>query len=357
MATSGTYNFVNITIDKLIAQAYRRIGTVPDVVESEKTEAAQISGNLILSDWINRGMNLWTLTPTLISLVPNQNSYLLTTPMNRIIQPNIRTSVRQLGGTAFSSAGGIAANAFDGNYSTACIQTSSNGYISYNYGSGNLITVQMVGVQSNVTRDYTLSFEYSNDNATWITSTEIPTQSYPIGNNQWFVLQVPVPAQYFRVREMGGATLNIQELYFDNTIQDIPIGELSVTEYWSIPQKNQTSKPSSYYLQRNQQPILYLWPTPGPASYINNMNMAFFYIRERLLQDISGLTDQIDTTQRFYPAFVAGLSFELALIYAIDRVDRLKAIYDETLKRAMDEDSQTVPLRIWGDFSSGWTGE
>lgn len=351
MSTSGTYNFANTPSDQIIIEAFERIGVVPDVITVEQVNSAQRSANLILSDWINRGMNLWTLTPTMISLVANQSSYLLPTPMNRIIVANIRTSVRQLGGTPFSSAGGIASNAFDGNPATACTQTSPNGYISYNYGANNRINVQMVGIQSNVTTNYTLVFEWSQNNITWNTSMSIPTQSYSQGINQWFVLTTPVPSQYFRVREIGGGTLNVQELYFDNTIQDIPISEISVTDYWKIPIKNQIGRPTSFYLQRDINPIIYLWPTPAPM--FNNL----FYIRERLLQDIGQLTNQAEIPQRFFEALIACLSFQLALKYSPDRAQMMEAISDKAFDRAAREDSQTTPLRIWGDYMSGWVNE
>lgn len=351
MSTSGTYNFANIPSDQIIIDAFERIGIVPDIITALQVNSAQRSANLILSDWINRGMNLWTLTPTMITLNANQSSYLLPNPTNRIICANVRTSNRLLGGTAFSSAGGIASNAFDGNPNTACTQTAPNGYISYNYGNGNLTKVQMVGIQSNVTTNYTLSFEYSNDNITWTTSMSIPIQSYPLGINQWFVLTVPVPAQYFRVRETGGATLNVQELYFNNYIQDVPISEISVTEYWKIPFKNQTGRPTSFYLQRDINPIIYLWPTPDIL--FNNL----FYIRERLIQDIGQLTNQAEIPQRFYEAFICCLAFQLSLKYAPEKSDAMEALADKTFSRAAAEDSQTVPVRIFGDYLSGWTRE
>jgi hypothetical protein len=351
VATSGTYNFANTPSDQIIIEAFERIGIIPDIITVEQINSAQRSANLILSDWINRGMNLWTLTPTMISLVANQSAYLLPTPMNRIIVANIRNSVRQLNGTPFSSAGGIAGNAFDGNPATACTQTSPNGYISYNYGTGNLINVQMVGIQSNVTTTYTLALEYSPDNINWTTSMLLPPQSYPMGINQWFVLQTPVPSQYFRVRETGGGTLNVQELYFNNTIQDIPMSEISVTDYWKIPIKNQIGRPTSFYLQRDINPILYLWPTPAP--YFNNL----FYIRERLLQDIGQLTNQAEIPQRFYEALICCLSFQLALKYMPDRSDKMETLSEKAFDRAAREDAQVTPLRIWGDYDSGWTRE
>lgn len=351
MATSGTYNFANTPSDQLIIEAFERIGIVPDIITVEQVSSAQRSANLVLSDWINRGMNLWTLTPTMISLRANQNAYLLPGPTNRLILANVRQSFRLLGGTAFSSAGGVAANAFDGNPLTACTQTAPDGYISYNYGLGNRTTVEMVGIQSNVTTDYTLALEYSNDNITWTTSMMVPIQSYPQGINQWFVLTTPFPAQYFRVRETGGSTLNVQELYFNRAIQDIPISEISVTEYWKIPYKNRIGRPTSFYLQRDIQPTIYLWPTPAP--FFNNL----FYIRERLLQDIGQLTNQAEIPQRFYEALISCLAFQLALKYAPDRADQMKVLADETFSRAGQEDSQTVPVRIFGDYLSGWVRE
>jgi hypothetical protein len=348
MATSGTYTFGSTATAEFITDAYERCGIFPDLLTAQQINSAQRSLNLLLSEWINKGLNLWTVKQGMLALEANKAAYDLPSTTSDVREATIRTSERPLGGTAYSSAGGTAANAFDGDTDTACTQTAPNGYISYDYGDGNDYLIAMVGVQSNATLTYTLVFEYSADDAAWDNAYSAAAQSYPIGETVWAVIPVPTGARYFRVRETGGATLNVQELYFNTTLNDLPITRLSRAEYISIPNKNQTGRPSSFYVDRQISPILYIWPVPT-AQY-NNL----FYTRVETIQDIGQLTNMADIPQRFYEALCAGLASKLALKYTPERADLLTALYDKAFDLAAREDTEKVPLRIYGDFSSGW---
>jgi len=67
-----------------------------------------------------------------------------------------------------------------------------------------------------------------------------------------------------------------------------------------------------------------------------------------LIQD--NLADAlVNTTQlpfRFYPCMVAGLAYYLAMKRAPERIQLLKAVYEEEFQRAAEEDEDRVPLRI-----------
>lgn len=349
MSTSGTFNFGSTINDQFIIDAYERCGILPDLITAEQIQSAQRSCNLLLSEWINRGLNLWTVTQENLNLNANQAAYNLPFPTSDILEATIRTSQRPLGGTAFSSAGGVAQNAFDGNPATACTQTAPNGYISYNYGNNVMYGVQMVGIQSNATLTYTLVAEYSPDNINWFNAITIPAQTFTIGQNLWFVVPIPTPAQYFRVRETGGATLNVQELFFNTVILDIPITRISRAEYIFLPNKNTLGRPTSFYVDRLINPIVYLWPTP--TALYNNM----FYTRVQLIQDIGQLTNNPYIPQRFYEAFCAGVAAKLALKYTPQKYETLQQQADNTFNIASHEDTERVPLRIYGDYTQGWS--
>jgi hypothetical protein len=349
MSTSGTYNFGSTISEQFIIDAYERCGILPDVITAEQIQSGQRSINLLLSEWINKGLNLWTVKQSMLNLIPNQNAYLLPYPTSDVLEATIRTSNRNLGGTAFSSAGGIAQNAFDNNPATACTQTAPNGYISYNWGTNVQYAINMVGIQSNVTTTYTPVCEYSNDGINWFQVLAIPAQTFTIGINVWFVVPVPTLGQYFRVRETGGATLNIQELYFNTSLQDTVVTRISRAEYISYPLKNQTGRPTSFYVDRQINPVIYLWPTPTPQ--YNNL----FYTRVELMQDIGQMINMADIPQRFYEALVSGLAVKLSIKYMPARLEILRQEYEHAFNIAAREDTERVPLRIYGDYQQGWT--
>lgn len=74
MATSGTYTF-NLDTAHIIEEAYERIGQQPKTGNDLKT--ARRSLNLLLTKWVNDGVNLFTLDLTTTSLTKDVNNITL----------------------------------------------------------------------------------------------------------------------------------------------------------------------------------------------------------------------------------------------------------------------------------------
>jgi len=338
--------------EQIITDAYERIGIIPDALTDQQITTAQRSLNFILTSWINRGLNLWSIGQSMLALVQNQSTYDLPDDCIDILEATNRTSTRNLGGTPFSSNGGIAANAFDGNPNTACTQNAPDGYISYSWGLARY-AISMVGVQSNETLTYDLGFEYSSDGVNWFPAGGNAPQVYMAGVIVWIVVAVPVPASYFRVQEVGGATLNIQELYFNTTVRDTIITRQSRSEYVSIPNKSQTGQPTSFYVDRQIQPVVNIWPTPT-AQYNN-----IYFTYTAISQDIGSMTDSPPVPSRFLESLCAALAFMLGVknpqTVDLNKVQILGALADKEYKFAAEEDTERVPLRIYGDYTQGWS--
>jgi len=75
MATSGTYDF-SMDIDEVIQEATEMIGGEQTLGHEPKS--ARRSINLLLQDWQNRGILLWTAGTTAISVSTSVTSYALT---------------------------------------------------------------------------------------------------------------------------------------------------------------------------------------------------------------------------------------------------------------------------------------
>ena len=349
MATSGTYTFGQSQNIELIEDSFESNGIMPDMITPQQVRTITRSANFILTNFTNRGLNLFQVKQEVLNLIAKQSTYLLPIATNSILEATLRTSNRPLGGTAFSSAGGVAQNAFSNNPLLATTQTSPDGYISYDYGTNNNYAIQMVGVQSNATLTYTLVAEYSIDNINWITSISMPAQVYQAGVNVWFVVTIPFNARYFRIRETGGAILNIQALYFNNNLYDTVISPISRSEYVAYPNKNQTGRPSLYYLDRQINPTVTLWPVPIPPYSM------MFYTRSRLIQDFGTMQDTVEISQQFFQAFRDELKLEVARKYNAENIAQYEKEAQASFDQAARENRERVPLRIYGDYSGGWT--
>jgi hypothetical protein len=358
VATSGSYNFLSTTSQQFVDEAFERAGVLPDVITGQKVQTAIRSGNLVLTEWINKGYNLWTSTRLFLPLNTNQSDYFLPNYISDVIDVNTRTFQRPLGGTAFSSAGGVAANVFGGVGN--CTQNQPNGYISYDYGAGIQYEITMVGVLSAANLTYTLAYEYSNDGNTWInTNTPLNLTNTPESVDfntteiNWVDITVPSTAEFFRIRETGGATLNIAQIYFATSVLDIVMARISGQEYMTYPDKELASRPSVYWLDRQAQNVkLVIWPVPQ-AQY-----MLIAYRGIRMLQDVGSLTFSLEIPARFYDAYCAATAYRLAMkANPIDkeRVMMLKEEAKEAYSYAATEDTEKVPLRLIPSYLTGWS--
>lgn len=349
LPTSGTFNFQSIPIELIIREAFEKIGISGEFIEPVKLESAKRSIDLIFLEWMNKSVNLWTLEKAYLSLVPLQGQYVLDVSVSNIIQANIRNSSRQVtqNGIAGSSDGGVAANAFDGNPATSCVQNAQNGNISYDYGVGVTQQINFIGITSQTLQQYTITVEVADNNLGWSSLFNIPKQTYAAGVNVWFDVPTSVNARAYRIRETGGATLNIQELYFNNNIQDVPISNVSRDDYYSYPNKYEASSPSIFYLDRQILPVLTLWPIPTA-----NFN-CLQYSYKKMIQDTGQLyVNGVQVPSRFYPALIWRLAWDLAIKFNPEKAQMLGMQADMSFEAAAKEDSEMTPLNIYTDTSS-----
>ena len=347
-ASSGSYDFNSITAELVIRKAYELIGMPLSMVTAEQYDSAMKAINFILADWFNQNVNLWTEKLIPIFLTPGQASYPLPSNIQKVSQVFLRSNVRQLNGTPQSNTantydgngGGIAAYAFDGNPLTRCTQNVQNGNISYDYGLGVTKQISIIGIQSYVSnRPYSLVLEASQDTINWFTVFTLPASySYTANIVAWFYVSNPIYARAYRIRETGGYTLDIEELYFNNVSQDTIMAEVSRYEYFSYPNKNLIGRPTLYYVDYQITPSLYVWQTP--ASWYNLIMCS----GQSSIETLKSYTESINIPPYFYMALVYGLAEMLAQQYAPEKADNLKIRYQDAMTSAVINNNAEVPL-------------
>jgi hypothetical protein len=341
-ATSGSYSFNSIKGELIIRKAYELIGMPLSMVTAEQYNSALNIINFILSDWANSNVNLWTLKLNPVFLTPGQASYPLPSNITKIFQVFLRSNVRQnFGGTPNNGGyGGVAAYAFDGNPATACTETQVDGLIGYAYSTPQVIKI--LGVQSNVDREYTLTFSgQSADYRTIYYVKAIPKTLYKKGITQWFLLEDNLTlCPYYQIQETGGATLDISEVYFNNQIQDTTMSEVSRYEYLTYPNKSQIGRPTIYYVDYQRTPSLYIWQTAAP------MYNLIMYSGQSSIETLENYTQSVDIPSYFYTPLIYGLASMLAAQYAPEKEEGLKMRYQETLNPAVINNTTEVPLKL-----------
>lgn len=128
-----------------------------------------------------------------------------------------------------------------------------------------------------------------------------------------------------------------------STQADLTITRISVSTYATLPNKLTQARPIQIWIQRLETPQVTLWPVPDASQPYQ-----LVYWRLRRLQDAGTGVNTQDVPFRFLPAMVAGLAYYLALKIpnAIQRLDVLKAQYDEAWQLASDEDREKAAIRF-----------
>ena len=121
---------------------------------------------------------------------------------------------------------------------------------------------------------------------------------------------------------------------------DYALERLSRDEYLSIPNKTTQSRPNQFFLDRQNTPVLKLWPVAE-----NSTDVVIYDCLTRM-DDADTYTNTMDMPFRFYPCLAAGLAYYIAMKRAPNRIQLLKAVYEEEFERAMQEDRDRASFNV-----------
>jgi hypothetical protein len=317
MALSNTYSFGKVTtVDDLLRNACLRIEKKPEEFAVEQVEDALFSLNLEISTWLGKRLSLWQVQRQMFQMYSGQATYQLPTSTVRVLDVTAISPLRlNAGGVPLGSSGAFA-NVFIPGNTSGCVQTAPNGYIGYNY-SGRSPSIIYVGILAQEANQvYAIDVDYSFDGTNWETIYSAPSDSYPLTQLKWLVVEDALNAQWWRIREREGGTLKIQQLYFSQPsstgVGDRKLGSFSREDYMNISNKNNASnEPSSYYFNQKLKCTITLWPVPLLTT---PKTTAILYSSERYPMDINALNQNIDLPPMFFDPACAALAVRLATI-------------------------------------------
>ena len=295
--TSGSYSFdKNLGIDEIIEDAYERIGM--QGVSGYQLKTAKRSLNILFSEWGNRGLQFWEVKNQNVTLVDGQAVYTFfrspadgtSSGISTTLSAGINAAVTTIGVasvTGLPTAGGI-----------IIIGTEQ---ITYSGISSLNLTGCVRGVNGSTAATH---------------STSDAVLQFPIG-------MTDIQEANHRVK---------------STSVDTPMTRISRSQYQGFSNKTSTGLPTQYWVQRFIDKVtMTLYLTPGAAQDGNYIN---FYYTKRI-DDVGAYTNATDVPYRFVPCMIMGLAYYLAIKYAPQRVQELKLLYEDELKRAESEDGSS----------------
>jgi len=168
------------------------------------------------------------------------------------------------------------------------------------------------------------------------------------GVNLWTVKQASLALTagtetYNEDNGLAAGMADILEVALRRDGTDYEIDRISRGEYLNIPNKETTGRPSQFYFNRQIKPEITMWPVPQSGD-----TLVYYYIKR--IEDADTSKNTTDVPFRFLPCMVAGLAYYLSMKKAPERIQLLKAVYEEEFQRAADEDEDRVSLKLQPDI-------
>ena len=161
------------------------------------------------------------------------------------------------------------------------------------------------------------------------------------GLNQWTIEQ-----RQFTVTQadsdvsLGADVIDILSVVVRRGGTDYSLDRVSRDEFLNIPSKTTQGRPTQFFLDRQITPNLKIWPTP------ENSTDVVIYDALTRIQDADAPTNTMEIPFRFYPCLAAGLAYYISMKRAPQRLQLLKAVYEEEFERAMTEDRDRASFNV-----------
>jgi hypothetical protein len=308
--SSGTVGQTYFETRKVVERAFGLTRLPPEKITAEYIEIAQDFLYMWLSTLASKGIALWAIQKVILPIYDAVQSVPCPLGTVDVLNANLRTANRLQG--TYSASEGTAANAFDGNLTTACTQTDPGGYIEINYGSPT--AAQIYGILPNTTATWDFQIQTSADGATWTTILDVTDQDVIDGQWLWYDIQGIGEAgtQYCRLLAASNTVLDVIEFVQQNLPEEIPLAKINRDDYANLPDKWQNpGRPVIFWYDKQiDQPILTIWPPPSSAFQLNQYVL---YVQQ-YVQDVGSLTQQLAVPQRWLLAVVYQLGMHLARV-------------------------------------------
>jgi hypothetical protein len=159
--------------------------------------------------------------------------------------------------------------------------------------------------------------------------------------NLWTVDQQALPLlQGAPSYTVPAETVMILDVFirYGNPTTDRSMYPISRSEYATYPNKATQAFPTVFWFDRLISPTITLWPTPD-----GNGPYTLYYYRVRQIQDADYVNGQnVEVPYLWLDAFVTGLAYRLARIYAPQMEAQRKADADEAWTNAAAQNVENV---------------
>jgi hypothetical protein len=306
MPTSGVYD-LSLTLNQVCERAYAalQIGQDGETLTGSFYNQARDFLNMMIKEWENQGIHLWTMKEGTLFLRVGQSVYPFGDSSTKLANDYYATYV-----TAAASTGAVTLSVYD-----------TTGFV-------NGQPIGVVG-EDNDLQWFTISSFVADTSVTLSSGvlTDINQNSIIYTYPDTFVPVVRILD--VRRREL--------------TDYEVPINFVSREEYMSLPNKDQPGTViQAYYSRQLPYGTMYAWNAPSSSVPV----LGFTY--ERKLQIMVNPTDTFDLPESWYGALIYNLAVRLKPIYGCSpkRSAEIETLAMNTLNNALGFDTDIYPITI-----------
>jgi len=142
----------------------------------------------------------------------------------------------------------------------------------------------------------------------------------------------------------------IEVRYRDTGGREIPMTELTRTEYWELPNKDSKGVPTTFWFHpESVDYTLYVWPVKASVT-----TQTIKYTYQRRIEDIDSLDDNIDVPEEWLDTIGYQLAYRLLPSFNVtgERAARITQFAAELWQAAKDYDREPIitmePEMRWG---------
>jgi hypothetical protein len=309
MAVSGSKNY-SITRANIIEAALRKIGVYDqgESVPGSETDAADIALNLMVKEWVGRGIDIWLRDEITLFLQPDQQSYAL--------------------GTANATASYVETtlSAAEATGQTVLSVTSSTG----------MTAADIVGIKMD---DDTIHWSTiaSVDSSVQITIDDATDDGAASGNKV-----------YAYTTTAGRPTKIVSAYRRDVNNIDTEVRMIGEAEYRSQSKKDASGPPvEAWYQPTLTTGTLYVWPVDGGSDWDKLVLSAQFYP-----DDFDSASDNPEFPIEWGSVLIWSLAAELASEYGLPENEqaRLWSTSEFKLNELLDYDVENADVRFVMDI-------
>ncbi len=295
---------------RLIDHAWRRCRANPATQTPELIQAALDAISLVLLSLANRGLNLWKLTHSFISVVPGKASYDLPAGLYRVQAVNyLSNSVAT--GSVSAITGGFQFDLTDSTYSSR------------------------VGFKFSADVTAALTISGSGDGSTFTNTLSIASQAYVAG--EWYWVGLPVAEVMMAAQITSATTLAVDDMVVVSQYSTLPMTQFNITDWAQQTNKQQATRPvTNFYFDRLiPSPKLHVWPNASTSATYDFFEV---WLHEPITQ-VNSLTTELDIPTYWLDCICWALAKELSYILPGVTPDVQAAVSGEYMRSLSEAES------------------